>query len=161
LSVNAVQNNGEGRSFLEDLSLELTSLAVSVAHQAERDRARRTEGARAFAASARQVRAVIAARVARAEAVGVDLANPGWSLMLVLLLAELEGRRVRLSRLAEEARVAATTGLRWIEVLGEAGLIVREPDDKRGGSYLLGLSAAGAGAMRDYFRAVHAGFIEG
>jgi DNA-binding MarR family transcriptional regulator len=51
--------------------------------------------------------------------------------MLVLLLAELEGRRVRVSRVAEEARVAPTTGLRWIESLSAAGLIVREPDETR------------------------------
>jgi hypothetical protein len=156
----AGHGSGEG-SFLEELSLELTSMAVSLAHQAERERVRRAGEARAFSMAARQVRAVLAAREARAEAVGVDLANPGWSLMLVLLLAELEGRRVRMSRVAEEAGVAPTTGLRWIETLCAARLIVRERDETRVGSFVLALSAAGAGAMRDYFRAVHAGFIEG
>jgi hypothetical protein len=157
----AEQTSGEELSFLEDLSLELTSLAVRMAHLAERHSARRAGEIRAFSVSARQVRAVIAARAVRAETVGVDLANAGWSLMLVLLLAEMEGRRVRLSRVAEEAGVAPTTGLRWIELLSAAGLIVREPDATRGGSFVLALSAAGAGAMRDYFRAVHAGFLEG
>ena len=161
MGVKTEHPSGDGPTFLEDLSLELTSLAVRTAQQAEREGARRAEEVRAFAVSGRQVRAMIAARAARAEASGVDLANPGWSLMLVLLLAELEGRRVRMSRVAEEAGVAPTTGLRWIETLCAAGLIVREPDGTRAGSFVLLLSAAGAGAMRDYFRAVHAGFIEG
>jgi DNA-binding MarR family transcriptional regulator len=86
-----------------------------------------------------EVSALLAARQARAEAFGLDLLHPGWSLLLVLLRAHLEAPGVRSTRLAEEAQLPSTTMLRWMELLLRAGLAERRPaaDHPRGVLYAL------------------------
>lgn len=94
---------GRGRTFLEDLSVDLTQVAALLAHYAEQDARRRAAEAVARV-TARQVEAVQAARYARCAVFGADLADPGWSLLLALFRAYLEKRPVRLGRLATDAR---------------------------------------------------------
>lgn len=65
-----------GRTFLEDLSLELTNVAALLAQYAERDAGRR-EAAAGERVTVRQVEGVLAARYARSAVFGLDLANPG------------------------------------------------------------------------------------
>jgi len=101
-----------------------------------------------------QLQAVQVARQSRSDAFGIDLANPGWSLLLELFRCYLEKRPVRLARLTENARVATTTALRWLDVLAERGLVERQPDPARQGASLLALTEAASDAMEDYFIAV-------
>ncbi|MEA3062481.1 MAG: hypothetical protein QOJ94_2262 [Sphingomonadales bacterium] len=119
--------------------------------------ARRREAAARERVTAQQVQAVVAARHARSAVFGLDLANPGWSLMLELFRAQLEKRPVRLGRLATDARVAATTATRWLETFGEAGFVRREADPERQGGVLLALTDAASEAMEDYFVAIQLG----
>jgi DNA-binding MarR family transcriptional regulator len=148
-----------GRTFLEDLSLELTNVAALLAQYAERDAGRR-EAAAGERVTVRQVEGVLAARYARSAVFGLDLANPGWSLMLELFRAYLEQRPVRLARLATDARVAATTAFRWMDLLTEAGFVRREADPARDGATLLSLTPAGSDAMEDYFVVVRLGWAK-
>jgi DNA-binding MarR family transcriptional regulator len=149
--------NSGGRTFIEDLSRDLTLISALFARYAEADAARREAAARGRV-TAVQVRAVLAARHERREMFGLDLANPGWSLLLELFRASLEKRSVRLPRLAKEARVSATTAARWIESFAEAGFVQRLPDPRRPGTASLILTDKGAEAMEDYFVVVQLGW---
>jgi len=146
-----------GRTFLEDLSRDLSLISVLFARYARADANRREADARGRV-TAIQVRAVLAARHARKEMFGLDLAHPGWSLLLELFRASLEKRSVRLPRLAKEAGVSATTAARWIDSLAEAGFVQRVADPQRQGAASLILTDKAAEAMEDYFVAVQIGW---
>jgi DNA-binding IclR family transcriptional regulator len=99
----------------------------------------------------------MAARRARSELFGMDLAHPGWSLLLELFRASLEKRPVRLPRLAADAGVSPTSAARWVRELAEAGFVQRVADPRRLGTGTFVLTEAGAEAMEDYFVAVQLG----
>lgn len=60
-------------------------------------------------------------------------AEPAWDILLVLSLAEARYQRLTVSNVCEHVDVPATTALRWISMLTNAGFIVRRDDanDKR------------------------------
>ena len=94
------------------------------------------------------VRRLIRARKRRVAAFGADLfADPVWDMMLDLLAARLEGRRVSTSSLCIAAGVPGTTALRWIRLLTERGLFVRAADPRDGRAVLIGLSDDAAEQM--------------
>jgi DNA-binding MarR family transcriptional regulator len=146
-----------GRTFLEELSEELGAFSATLTRYAADERKRR-EGVARERVTTGQLRAVLAARYARSERLGVDLASPGWSLLLELFLASLEKRTVRLRGLAADARVPTTTALRWMDAFVNAGLVAREADSKRDGVFNLALTDAGKEAMEDYFIALQLGW---
>jgi hypothetical protein len=115
------------RTLLDDLSLDLTRPAATLAHYAERDRRRRRGEARDRITAA-QVRTLLSARYVRTAAFGHDLCNPGWSLLLEPFRADLEKRPVNLAQLADDARVPRTTALRWVRDLSTSGLVHRTSD---------------------------------
>src|SRR5688500_575199 len=55
------------------------------------------------------------------------LGEPGWSLLLDLFVAHHQGRVVNSSGACFGAGVRQTSGLRWLDKLALAGLIVRHP----------------------------------
>jgi DNA-binding MarR family transcriptional regulator len=154
-----VTKPGSRRIFLEDLSAELSALSAMLALYAEQEAQRREASARDRVTPA-QVQAMVAARHARSAVFGMDLANPGWSLLLELFRAYLEQRPVRLARLATDARVAATTATRWVEQFIAAGFVRREADGERQGGIMLALTDAGTDALEDYFVALQLGWVE-
>ncbi|HTU12005.1 MAG TPA: hypothetical protein VMG08_14035 [Allosphingosinicella sp.] len=86
------------------------------------------------AADAAYIRAIIRGRRLRDQYFRIDLfADPAWDILLDLMAARLEGKRVPVSSLCVAAAVPATTALRWIKLLAERGLIVRivDPTDRR------------------------------
>ncbi len=156
----AVTESATGkRTFLEELSRELGGVLGRLWRYAYEERRRREPAARERISVA-QLQAGLAARYARTGRLGMDLAHPGWSLMLELFRASLELRPVRLARLAADARVPATTAMCWIEQFVTAGLVRRESVSGREGVIVLSLSDAGAEAMEDYFVAVQLGWAE-
>jgi len=98
--------------------------------------------------SAAQVQDLLDARHRRAAAVGLDLIQPGWTLLLVLYRAHLDGRPVRMARLATDAHVAMTTMMRWVELFISCGFAERRPDPAHARAVLLALSAEGAERVR-------------
>lgn len=147
------------RTFLEELSEELGGFSARLTRYSEDERRRRAEAARE-SITAGQLKALLAARYARSERVGMDLANAGWSLLLELFLAQLEKRPVRLTRVAADARVPTTSAIRWIEAFSGAGLVRREPCPDRHGATALALTDAGSEAMEDYFVSLLLGWAE-
>ena len=141
------------RTFLDDLSLDLTALAAMLAHYAERYQRRRQREAH-DRITPEQVRTLLAARYARTAAFGHDLCNPGWSLLLELFKADLEKRPVNLAQLATNARVARTTALRWVRDLSTSGFVPRAPDAHVRSGMEIALTDAGREAMEDQFVAL-------
>lgn len=85
-------------------------------------------------AEAAYIRMLIRTRRLRTHYFRADLfADPAWDMLLDLLAAQLEGKKVAVSSLCIAAAVPPTTALRWIGVLAENDLIVRvaDPDDGR------------------------------
>jgi DNA-binding MarR family transcriptional regulator len=156
--VGAKRANGNG-TYLQELSDELSALVEALTRYAEEKRQRREAAARERITAA-QLQAVLAARYWRSEKLGLELAHPGWSLLLELFRASLEQRRVRLARLATDAHVPVPTAIRWVDRFVSAGLVRREADAERAGVVRIALTAAGAEAMEDYFVAVQLGWAE-
>lgn len=75
-----------------------------------------------------------ALRLRRNEALGIPVfRDPAWDMLLDLLVASDEGRRVSVTSLCHASGVPTTTALRHVERLDELGLIDRtaDPSDRR------------------------------
>ena len=72
-------------------------------------------------------------------------------MLLDLLQAELAQHRVPVSSLCIAAAVPATTALRWVKTMTDAGLFVRRADPHDGRRVFVELSPATSAAMRAYF----------
>lgn len=100
----------------------------------------------------RLVRQVIANRQARARFFDAELfGDPAWDMLLDLTAARAEGVQVSVTSLCIASGVPATTALRWLTQMVEAGLFVRVPDpaDKR--RAFIALSDRSVAAMAGYF----------
>ena len=98
------------------------------------------------------LRAVIRSRRARSQFFPADLfADPGWDILLDLMAARCERRRVSVSSLCIAAAVPPTTALRWIKDMTSAGLLVRQADVADGRRIFIDLADNAATAMRAYF----------
>ncbi|MCC7393677.1 MAG: winged helix DNA-binding protein [Sphingomonadaceae bacterium] len=104
-----------------------------------------------------QIRQIIRERRLRDEYfVGELFADPAWDMLLDLYAARLEHMRVSVSSLCIAAAVPATTALRWIRTMTEAGILERTEDPHDGRRIHVALSAHSAAAMHQYFARVAA-----
>lgn len=107
------------------------------------------------------IRDMIRSRRLREELLGSGLfADPAWDMLLDLTAARLENRPVAVSSLCIAAAVPATTALRWIKQLTDAGLLrpVADPDDGR--RVFIELTERAAEAMDAYFASLPRGILE-
>ena len=99
-----------------------------------------------------RIRSVIRARRMRARFFDEELfADPAWDMLLDLLQAEIAQHRVPVSSLCIAAAVPATTALRWIKTMTDAGLFVRRADPHDGRRIFVELAPPASAAMRQYF----------
>jgi hypothetical protein len=77
-------------------------------------------------------------------------ADPAWDMLLDLFAARLERRSVSVSSLCIASAVPATTALRWIKSLTDAGIFVREADPHDGRRIFITLSEGAEAGMRAY-----------
>jgi len=152
---------GGGRTLLEDLGRDLSHITAMIVHLAENDASRRQAMACQAPVTAQQVGFLISMRHARSAVFDLDLANAGWSVLLELYHARLEGRTVRISRLATDARIAIATAMRWLDQLCAHGLVERRADPQGGRGVVVGLTEAGRAAMDDHFAAMKTGWALG
>ncbi|HEX8363760.1 MAG TPA: MarR family winged helix-turn-helix transcriptional regulator [Allosphingosinicella sp.] len=138
------------------MSRDLSAIAAALARRAELETLRH-EPKPGEPLSTVEIGALIAARRARADAFGLDLVHPGWSLLLRLYLAHLEGDAIRVSRLTGEASLATATALRWLKRIYAAGLATKKPVKNRPRAVLVELTPAGAAAMREHLQMGKAG----
>ncbi|MEY4270239.1 MAG: hypothetical protein RLZZ58_1455, partial [Pseudomonadota bacterium] len=77
-------------------------------------------------------------------------ADPAWDMLLDLFAAKLERRTVSVSSLCIASAVPATTALRWIKSLTDAGVFVREADPHDGRRIFIALSETAETGMRAF-----------
>ncbi|HZU63332.1 MAG TPA: winged helix DNA-binding protein [Novosphingobium sp.] len=77
--------------------------------------------------------------------------EPAWDILLDLFVAAIKHKRVAVTSACIGSAVPTTTALRWLKILEEKGLILREedPDDAR--RTFLRLSPGAYDLMVDYF----------
>jgi DNA-binding MarR family transcriptional regulator len=82
------------------------------------------------------------------------LSDPAWGMLLELLQAEVQDRRVSLSRLCTVSRVSSSAAVRWLKALERQGLAVRRADPQDTDNEFVELSLKGRSALRRYFHDV-------
>jgi len=76
--------------------------------------------------------------------------EPGWDILLDLYIAYAEGKQVSVSSACIGSASPATTGLRWLSVLAEQGLIAREADEQDQRRIMVRLTQRGVAAMERF-----------
>lgn len=77
--------------------------------------------------------------------------EPAWDILLDLYVANAEQKSVSVSSACIGSAAPPTTGLRWLGVLSEQGLILREHDPEDQRRVLVRLTEKGLSAMDEYF----------
>jgi len=104
---------------------------------------------------AKAVRRMLRQRRMREQYFPADLfADPAWDMLLDLYAARLERQPVSVSSLCIAAAVPATTALRWIKTMTDAGLFVREDDPHDGRRIFIALAEGAYDALARYFEAL-------
>jgi hypothetical protein len=83
--------------------------------------------------------------------------EPAWDILLDLYIAYAEGKPVSVSSACIGSAAPPTTGLRWLGVLADEGLVLRENDPEDNRRVLVRLSPRGISAMERLFDAVGPG----
>lgn len=97
------------------------------------------------------VRRMMRARQSRTSFFPAELfADPAWDMLLDLTLARLTGKQVSVSSLCLAAGVPATTALRRLDDLCDAGVTMRRPDARDGRRKFVELTEEGARRMLLY-----------
>lgn len=134
-----------GRAKLEDVGRERTSRLLQPSPDYAADSAGPADSA--------FIRAMIRTRRLRGDYLPADLfADPAWDILLDLMAARLEGKKVAVSSLCIAAAVPPTTALRWIAMLTERGLLRRVADPEDGRRIHMELSDDAARALGVYLR---------
>jgi hypothetical protein len=76
--------------------------------------------------------------------------EPAWDILLDLYIAQAEGKPVSVSSACIGSASPPTTGLRWLAVLTEQGLIARTADEQDQRRILVHLTARGLAAMEQF-----------
>ena len=104
---------------------------------------------------AKAVRHMLRQRRMREQFFPADLfADPAWDMLLDLYAARLERQPVSVSSLCIAAAVPATTALRWIKTMTDAGLFIREADPHDGRRIFIALAEGACDALARYFEAL-------
>jgi hypothetical protein len=147
---------GKGRALprLQQLTEDAERLATALAElSAEEEAAIRRDDLKDAPVDAGLVRSIIRVRRLRDQYLRSDLfADPAWDMLLDLMAARLEGRKVAVSSLCIAAAVPPTTALRWIKTLCDQGLIVRVADPQDGRRVFIELAARTASDMEAYLK---------
>jgi DNA-binding MarR family transcriptional regulator len=97
------------------------------------------------------VAAMLAARRLRDRLFGEGLfTDPGWDILLALYAAYLDGTGLEPAALYQASGVAPGAALRWLDLLVEAGLIVRGSDPLHRRRLRIAVTEAAADRMRHY-----------
>lgn len=141
-------------SIFHPLADELMAIAVRLRHAAEGG-ADHVHGLRVPRNHLALARKAYALRRKRQAIFGnPDLfGEPAWDILLDLFIAQGEGKSVSVSSACIGSAAPATTGLRWLGVLADEGLVVRENDSGDHRRVLVRLTSLGTAAMERFFEA--------
>ncbi|WP_423828193.1 MarR family transcriptional regulator [Sphingomonas oleivorans] len=156
----SLHERGRGETVqLKQLSEEVGRIARTLSALSATD-ARRTrerpaapEGEEKAPLTSAAIRTLIRARRLRDQYFDSALfADPAWDMLLDLMAARLDARKVAVSSLCIAAAVPPTTALRWIKMLTDEGLLIRVADPHDGRRVFIELSDAAAEGMAAYMR---------
>jgi DNA-binding MarR family transcriptional regulator len=85
---------------------------------------------------------------------GELFSDPAWGMLLELLQAEVQDRRVSLSRLCKVSGVSSSVAVRWLKALEYRGFAIRRTDPQHPNVEFVELSRKGSSALRRYFHEV-------
>jgi|GEM_PF-2434989 len=71
-------------------------------------------------------------------------ANPGWKILIELYIAQGDAAPISVTDIGHASSIPTATTLRWLALLADNGLIVRQPDTKDRRRTWLELTAKGA-----------------
>jgi len=150
---------GNPSQFADEIERDARLLAVALDGNAfDRNGAGMADLDHLHSPDASAIRGIIRARRLRSQYFSAALfADPAWDILLDLTAARIEGRSVAVSSLCIAASVPATTALRWIRQLTEAGLLRRAADPVDGRRVFIELTDSAAGKMIAYFSALSRG----
>ncbi|MFC4296156.1 MarR family transcriptional regulator [Novosphingobium tardum] len=77
--------------------------------------------------------------------------EPAWDILLDLYLAQANDKPLGVTAVCLGSQVPATTALRYIALLEDAGLVMREPDSADNRRILVQLTVAGTQSMESFF----------
>jgi len=83
------------------------------------------------------------------------LGEPVWDMLLALYCLPSRGRHPSVTGLCYAGGVPLTTGLRWVRLMEQKGLIVRRPDHRDARRVYLMLSDRGEELMTAYMSAIY------
>jgi len=86
--------------------------------------------------------------------------EPAWDMLLDLMASEMSGRKLSVTSACIGACVPSTTALRWLSLLEERGLVLRENDTRDGRRAFVRISPDGFRKMVGYFDAVERGRVD-
>ncbi len=141
---------------LMEIAIRLRNAAEGAPSAAEADKPPQTRAPRAARSALALARKTYALRRKRSAIFGnADLfGEPAWDIMLDLFVAHGEGKTVSVSSACIGSASPATTGLRWLGVLADEGLVVRENDPEDHRRVMVRLTSTGQAAMERFFEAV-------
>ena len=97
------------------------------------------------------LRKLIRAESTRSMAIGGKaLGDPAWNILLDLILASLEDRKVAVSSACIVAGVATTTALRLVTRMVDDGVLMRVPDENDGRRHFLAIEPTVEQALKNY-----------
>lgn len=109
------------------------------------------DGAPQSHGTAQYIRQILKARRQRDAYFGCDLfADPAWDILLEIYAADVSQQKISVSAACVAAAVPATTALRWLVKLEQAGILVRSADHLDGRRYWVQLSSSATDAMHRY-----------
>jgi DNA-binding MarR family transcriptional regulator len=85
--------------------------------------------------------------------------EPAWDMLLYLLIAAHEDRRVTASSACAAARVPPSTALRWLHTIGKRGIVEWEVDRDDHRRNFVRISAAGLAELNRYLRHIADGHL--
>lgn len=93
---------------------------------------------------------IVRIRQRRENALGADLfADPAWDILLDLFIQRVEGRATSSTSASIASRAPMTTALRYIAVLRQRGLVIKQSADHDHRIHYVGLSDVAYGRMID------------
>jgi len=148
-------------SRIDSLAREVRDLRAALEETVER-----LQGARDYRESRDRVsnleiaEGILEARRLREDLFGPEMfADPAWDMLLHLFVHAERGKPVPVSCLCVLSEVPQSTALRWIDTLGNAGLVSRRPDPQDARRNLIELSPEALRLMRVQLRRMRAAFL--
>lgn len=81
--------------------------------------------------------------------------EPAWSILIDLAISQLDGKRISVTSACIASGVSTTTALRWISVLVDDGMVIREHDISDRRRTFVRISELAMAKLNKYYKYIH------